>query len=101
MTEHITTNKQSLFDVAKIRYGNIDGVFELLKCNDVDLLSPLQTSTVIQVPEWDGKNAKIVEYFQKNEIEIATDLKESLWLLSEGLWNDEKYWFDNEFWKDS
>ncbi len=101
MTEHITTNKQSLFDVSKLHYGNIDGVFELLKYNDVGLTVPLQTGTIIQVPEWDGKNKKIVEYFQKNEIGIATDLKESFWLLSEGVWNDNKYWLDNERWKDS
>ena len=35
------------------------------------------------------------------EIEVIIDPRPSNWVLTNGVWNDDKPWKDNEFWQDN
>ena len=104
MKTHKVQINQSLIDIAIQYAGTPDAVFELLKANGLDLKA-IEVGTELQIPDFQVRNDKILEYFQANGYQVATangvvceDL--SPWILATGYWRDQGIWIDSEYWKD-
>jgi hypothetical protein len=64
---------QNIWDVAMQFYGNVDGVWYLLLDNELDSLdAELVPGTKLLIDESKIFDARIVEHFQNNSLEIAT-----------------------------
>ena len=71
MKKHTVIEEQSLIDLALMYYGNIDGVFDILKINEnlnLDVPAIPGTITYVQLDE----NNDFARYFDKNKTEIST-----------------------------
>ena len=100
ITKHIVADKQSIIDISILHYGTPEGVFAIMKENNLDI-EPLVKGSELIIPEFADVNKKVIAYINENNIEIATDSKESDvndWLLASGTWNDNGYWRDYEIW---
>ncbi len=64
---------QSLFDIALMAYGTIEGILMLCLENDVAMTDELEPGRVLRVPEFEGANKEIVEYYKAKNIQPATD----------------------------
>jgi len=70
MIKHTFIENQSIIDIALMYYGNIDGVFDILKNNPDINLDNINVGSLVNVNP-DTTN-DYVKYFQKNKTEIAT-----------------------------
>lgn len=107
MTTLIIENKQSLIDVALQTAGTIDAVFELIVANGFvfDFTQNLTPGTELKIPIYVDKNIQVLDYFNNNNIKIATDnvIVEAIapsWLLRSGFWDDNNVWNDDSVWID-
>jgi len=73
--QHIVESKQTIYDVAAQKYGNIDGVWLLFNDNpDLDgLVTVLVPGQVLKIKS-DPIDANVVEYFKKNNVASASEV---------------------------
>ena len=98
--KHIVEDKQNLIDISIMYYGTPEGIFAIMKENNLDIESLVKGSELI-IPDFVDVNKKMLAYINENNIEIATDSNESDvndWLLSSGIWDDVGVWRDFEIW---
>ncbi len=90
---------QTLFDIVLQAYGDIDGVFDLCRDNDIQFFELLKAG---QVLVYNGKNNNIVEYYKRHKIQPTSGVKQEVsnWILATGFWNDNGKWQNNKFWID-
>ncbi len=93
---------QTLFDIALQVYGDIDGVFDLCRDNDIQFFEPVEAGQAIVIREENIINKNIVKYYKRHGICPASGVipMVSNWILATGGWNDNGKWQDNKFWKD-
>ena len=91
---------QTLLDIAVQKYGNADGVFDLLRLNE-DLSLDKQLTSGQEINYEVIADDKAAYMSNKN---VATDASDELstlnWILENGCWNDEGCWIDERYWQD-
>ena len=92
-------DNQSLLDIAALKYGDIDKVFEILALNDalgLEAKTPVGTKVNVVF------ESNITSRYLSDKNIATDDLNESLsdWILATGYWRDEGVWFDTEIWID-
>ncbi len=101
MTTNVTIENQSVLDIAIKHYGNIDGVFDIIKNNNIGLDKSIEIGTKIIVnPDF---KSDVANYFRKQNYDMATGYPESTqnnWILATNFWNDNGIWVDTEHWQD-
>lgn len=65
-------NYQSIFDIALLAYGNLEGVVSLCLENNLSLTDELVPGQTIKVPEYAESKTEIVKYFEDRNINPAT-----------------------------
>ncbi len=94
---------QTIFDIALQTYGDIDGVFNLCRDNDIQFFEPVKAGQTLVVNKKNIINKNIVKYYQRHGIYPASGVhfKAFSWILRHGKWDDEGVWRDNAFWQDN
>lgn len=70
---HTKSNNQSIADIAVLYFGTIDGVFDLIKSNQIHLDKPLKIGDKLTIPQSEISEADIRAFFEKHAKSIATD----------------------------
>lgn len=76
MKEINVINNQSIFDIALVAYGNLEGVVSLCLENNLSLTDQLVPGQKIKVPEYAEAKSEIVQYFEDRKINISTAITE-------------------------
>lgn len=96
-------SRQTLINIASLTMGDADGVFELLKKNNINLDKDLEVLSEVTVPEWAEKKNLVTDYFEKRGKNMATGIdtgNDSRWILAFNYWRDSGIWVDIEKWND-
>jgi len=75
MRQVIVQQGQTIVDIALQEYGSVEGLFALLEANQtLDLDSQLEPGQKVLVREEDVVNSDIVNYYQRNNINVVSSL---------------------------
>lgn len=78
MSKHIVIDKQNAIDVALMRHGHIDAVFELIANNEISLHEPILPGTEVEYNDSSESvlDEDVLAYYKKNKLEPVTDLED-------------------------
>jgi len=94
-------DKQNLLDIAVMKFGDADKVFELLRENQtLGLEQSVPAGTEMKLGAITIEKKEIQNYTKR--FGMATDITSEFieWVLFNGWWNDELSWDDNGDWID-
>jgi len=75
MKQVIVQQGQTIVDIALQEYGSVEGLFAFLEANqNLDLDSQLEPGQKVLVREEDVVNSDIVNYYQRNNINVVSSL---------------------------
>lgn len=96
---------QNLIDIAMQLYGSIDALQQLCIDNGISVGAHVPAGTQLLLNESGIISKKLINFYRTKQLDVATGSgiveTESQWILASGIWNDNKIWIDEEFWKDN
>lgn len=100
--EYVRLENQSIYDVALMKYGSLESIYELIQKNNLISINELSVAFKNLIFE-DTKvvNLSLVKNINKKAYVFGT-LQESdgNWILSTGYWRDLAIWIDTKTWID-
>ncbi len=73
MKEYTTTQGQSIYDIALILYGSIEGIFDLLVNNNISINDEIPAGTVLSYDEDFIINQGIMQWLGDNKTNVANE----------------------------
>jgi len=70
MKQYIVSTGENIYDVALKLFGSIEGIVDLLACNDISVDDTLSKGTVLNYHDGITINQNIVEWLKENNISV-------------------------------